>query len=62
MNSKTKAQGGFRAVWTAVFMFVKNLPAKIGELFEPEEVEVTFKGTGRNITYTYTKVEHKQTA
>ncbi len=42
--------------------FFKKLGAKLVALFKPEEVEVTFNVKGKNITYTYTKVEHKQVA
>ena len=41
---------------------VKTIAGKLYRLFEPEEVEVTFKVEGKNVTYTYTKVEHKQVA
>ena len=39
--------------------FFKDLKDKISHLFEPEEVEVTFRRDGNKITYTYTKVAHK---
>ena len=39
--------------------FFKGLKNKISHLFEPEEVEVTFRQEGGKITYTYTKVSHK---
>ena len=42
--------------------FFKKLSSKIAELFEPEEVEVTFKEEGNKTSYTYTKVPHKQVA
>lgn len=41
---------------------IKKLTTRISRLFEPEEVEVTFKVEGKNVTYTYTKVQHKQVA
>jgi hypothetical protein len=41
---------------------VKKLIGKVARLFEPEEVEVTFKVEGKNVTYTYTKVNPKQVA
>ncbi|MES2703326.1 MAG: hypothetical protein V4649_11840 [Bacteroidota bacterium] len=41
---------------------VRKIAGKISGLFEPEEVEVTFKVEGKNVTYTYTKVAHKQVA
>jgi hypothetical protein len=42
--------------------FFKWIRKKISDLFEPEEVEVTFKQEGNKVSYTYTKVEHKQVA
>lgn len=39
--------------------FLKGLKNKISHLFEPEEVEVTFRRDGNKTTYTYTKVSHK---
>ncbi len=38
------------------------LRRNISDLFKPEEVEVTFKVEGDNVTYTYTKVNEKQVA
>lgn len=40
----------------------RKLRAKVAGFFQPEEVEVTFSVKGKNITYTYTKVDHKQVA
>jgi len=42
--------------------FFKWFGDKIRAIFQPEEVEVTFSGKGKNITYTYTKVSDKQVA
>lgn len=42
--------------------FFRMIRTKIGALFTPEEVEVTFKREGNKVTYTYTKVDHKQVA
>ena len=42
--------------------FFKVLGSKIKGLFQPEEVEVTFKVEGNKTSYTYTKVVHKQVA
>jgi hypothetical protein len=42
--------------------FFKKLADRISELFEPEEVEVEFKVEGDKVSYTYTKVPHKQAA
>ncbi len=42
--------------------FFNRLKLKIAQLFEPEEVEVTFKQEGKTTRYTYTKVTHKQIA
>ncbi len=41
-----------------VIHFLKNIAGKIICLFEPEEVEVTFKVNGKKTSYTY-KVTHK---
>ena len=45
-----------------IVSFLRKLGSKITALFKPEEVEVTFKVEGKKISYTYTKVEHKQVA
>jgi len=45
-----------------ILIFFKRLKNKIAGLFEPEEVEVTFKVEGKQVKYTYTKVEHKRVA
>ena len=42
--------------------FLKKLGTKLASLFEPEEVEVTFKEEGNTNSYTYIKVSHKQVA
>ncbi len=41
---------------------LKKLGDKVARLFEPEEVEVTFKEEGNTRSYTYIKVPHKQVA
>jgi hypothetical protein len=41
---------------------VRRLVIKVQELFQPEEVEVTFTVEGKNVKYTYTKVQQKQIA
>jgi len=46
----------------SIGLFFKKLGSRIISLFEPEEVEVTFKVEGKKTSYTYTKVEHKQVA
>jgi len=46
----------------ALILFFHRLVNKFIALFQPEEVEVTFKVEGKKISYTYTKVEHKQVA
>jgi hypothetical protein len=51
--------GSFRS---SLLIFFKKLANRINNLFRPEEVEVTFKVEGKNITYTYTVVEQKQVA
>jgi len=45
-----------------LFIFFKWIGNKISLIFQPEEVEVTFNGEGKNSTYTYTKVSEKQVA
>ena len=45
-----------------IIFFFKKLGSKIAGLFEPEEVEVTFKVEGNKVSYTYTKVSDKQVA
>ncbi len=40
----------------------KQFCSKIISVFEPEEVEVTFKEHGNRTSYTYTKVARKQVA
>jgi hypothetical protein len=47
---------------STISLFFKKLGNKITGLFEPEEVEVTFKVEGKKVSYTYTKVPHKQVA
>ncbi len=42
--------------------FFKRLGRKVADLFQPEEVEVTFKEEGSTRSYTYTKVSQKQVA
>ncbi len=42
--------------------FMKKLANRFYSLFQPEEVEVTFKVEGKSTTYTYTKVGEKQVA
>ena len=40
-----------------------KIRSKVTGLFEPEEVEVTFEEDhGKVVSYTYTKVSHKQVA
>ncbi len=38
----------------------KTLRSRIASLFEPEEVEVTFKVEGNKMSYTYTKISEEQ--
>ena len=45
-----------------IVLFFKRFVSKIVRLFEPEEVEVTFRVTGKTTSYTYTKIEEKQVA
>jgi hypothetical protein len=56
----TIQHAGFGAERANIFArFFKGLVNRISHLFEPEEVEVTFRRDGNKITYTYTKVSHK---
>ncbi len=41
---------------------LKKISNKVATLFQPEEVEVTFKEEGNTKSYTYIKVPHKQVA
>ena len=54
----TRSQGKLNGI----VIFFKKLGSKITGLFEPEEVEVTFKVEGKKVSYTYIKVPHKQVA
>jgi hypothetical protein len=58
METQTKYQGKLNGL----ALFFKKMGNKITSLFEPEEVEVTFKVEGKKVSYTYTKVPHKQVA
>jgi hypothetical protein len=55
-DSKPQPKGGKLGI------LLNMLKVKISSLFEPEEVEVTFKVEGKQTKYTYTKVSHKQVA
>lgn len=59
LNRNHVTAGSFRS---SVAILFKKLANRINNLFRPEEVEVTFKVEGKNITYTYTVVEQKQVA
>jgi len=41
---------------------LKRIKEGITNLFKPEEVEVTFKTKGNQVTYTYTKIEVRHVA
>ncbi len=41
---------------------LKKIKESITNLFKPEEVEVTFKTKGNQVTYTYTKIEARHVA
>jgi|GEM_PF-5886965 len=56
-TGKKNPSGGFWLTDAA-----RWLRRNISDLFKPEEVEVTFKVEGDNVTYTYTKVNEKQVA
>ncbi len=45
-----------------VVRIFQKLGGMVVGLFEPEEVEVTFKEEGDKTSYTYTKVQQKQAA
>lgn len=62
MNSTSKMRNSYAAKGSWIAVFFKGLGHKIVGLFEPEEVEVTFKVEGNKTTYTYTKVSQKQVA
>lgn len=62
MNSKSNVRKGNQGFRSGLTVFFRKLLTRISNLFQPEEVEVTFKVEGKNITYTYTEVEHKQVA
>ena len=51
-----------KGISNGIAIFFKKLGSKIISLFEPEEVEVTFKVEGKKVSYTYTKVSQKQVA
>lgn len=45
-----------------MMLFLKKVRNSVVSLFQPEEVEVTFKVEGKRMKYTYTKVQDKQVA
>jgi hypothetical protein len=55
-NIQTQLFSGEQSVLARMF---KKLGGKISGIFEPEEVEVTFKSEGNKVSYTYTKVRHE---
>lgn len=61
MKPQTEVQKSPKA--SGISLFFKKLANRISSLFEPEEVEVTFREVkGKRVGYTYTKVTHKQVA
>jgi hypothetical protein len=45
-----------------LYKVIGSIKKTLIQLFEPEEVEVTFIEEGTQIKYTYTKVQHKGAA
>ena len=41
---------------------LKKIKESISSLFKPEEVEVTFKVKGNQVTYSYTKIGNRHVA
>ncbi len=62
MNRSSVVRSRYRGIRSGIAAFFRKLIDRIADLFQPEEVEVTFEKKGNNITYTYTKVNHKQVA
>jgi len=62
MNSTPKMRNSSADIGSWFAVFFRSLGHKLVSLFEPEEVEVTFKVEGNKTTYTYTKVTQKQVA
>lgn len=62
MNSTSKMRNSSAGKGSWIAILFRSLGHKVATLFEPEEVEVTFKVEGNKTTYTYTKVTQKQVA
>jgi hypothetical protein len=62
MNSLSNYRSNTRPTRPSFSDLFRKFTKRVVALFEPEEVEVTFKKEGNNITYTYTKVTDKQVA
>ena len=62
MNPKNKRNLSNADKPNLVVRIFQKLSGMVVGLFEPEEVEVTFKEEGNKSSYTYTKVPQKQAA
>ena len=62
MSSRSNISISSPAAGSFISRLITRIRKYIGRLFEPEEVEVTFRVDGKHVTYTYTKVEEKQVA
>ena len=62
MNPKNKSNLSNADKPNLVVRIFQKLSGMVVGLFEPEEVEVTFKEEGNKSSYTYTKVPQKQAA
>jgi hypothetical protein len=62
MKSTSKMRNGSASKGSWIAILFRSLGHKVVSLFEPEEVEVTFKVEGNKTTYTYTKVTQKKVA
>jgi hypothetical protein len=62
MQFQQKTDTAVSAKRSVLRTLFRKIGDKLAQLFEAEEVEVTFKVEGKRIGYTYTKVEHKQVA
>ena len=62
MNPKSKRNLSNADKPNLVVRIFQKLSGMVVGLFEPEEVEVTFKEEGNKTSYSYTKVPQKQAA
>jgi len=54
-NQNSIAQSQMAGNPGKIATFVKKMPMYIIQLFQPEEVEVTFKTVGKRTVYTYSR-------